>query len=402
VNRLAYVDMVGGAAGDMLLGAWIDAGADAAAIEAALRTIVPDGWTMTTSRTVRAGIAATRCVVDVPGEDQPGGHGHGRHFADVLAIVDRSGLSAKQKARASAIYRRLAEAEARVHGTSVEAVHFHEVGALDAILDVAGTCVALDLLGIDAVSCSAFPTGRGMVRMAHGLFPNPPPATAAMLVGAPLRDVEIDAELVTPTAAAILTALVAEPGKRPSLRLLATGYGAGSRDLAVPNVVRVLIGEATTASGATGDEPNTISVLECNLDDMSPQHFALAIERITDAGARDVWTTAIGMKKGRPATLLSAIARPEDEAAVAAAMLRETTTIGVRVRSERKYVLERRIVEVATPLGPIRVKVAGSNGNSRALAEHDDVVRLAREHDLPAPEVSKLVQPYADGVAKHG
>jgi uncharacterized protein (TIGR00299 family) protein len=398
MSRIAYVDMIGGAAGDMLLGAWIDAGADPVAIETALRTIAPDGWTMTVSRTVRAGIAATRCVVDVPGEDVPGGHGHGRRFADVLAIVARSGLSQKQKARAGAIYRRLAEAEAAVHGTSIDAVHFHEVGALDAILDVAGTCFALDLLGIDTVFCSAFPMGRGMVRMAHGLFPNPPPATAAMLVGAPLRDVDVEAELVTPTATAILTALCERPGTRPSLTLRAQGYGAGFRELAVPNVVRVLIGDATAPSYATGDEPTSVSVLECNIDDMSPQHYALAIERITAAGARDVWTTAIGMKKGRPATLLSAIARPDDEAAVAAAMLRETTTIGVRVRSERKYVLERRIVEVATPLGSVRVKIAGTNGDSRALAEHDDVLRLARESGLPAPEVSKLVQPFADRV----
>jgi len=416
VSRIAYVEMVGGAAGDMLLAALVDAGADRREIERALRTIAPDGWTIGFERTVRCGIAALHCRLEVPGEDPAfDAHDHAdgiahqhagetRTLADVFALLDRSGLSAAQKARARAIYQRLGEAEATVHGTSVEAVHFHEVGALDAVLDVAGVVVALDLLGIDEVCCSPFPVGRGRVRMLHGLYPNPPPASAVMMEGAPLEPMDVAAELVTPTAVAILTTLVKRPGFRPAQTLEAMGYGAGSRDFTIPNVVRVLIGTAASTTlpaldrppAAEDGEPATISVLEANIDDMSPQHYALAIERIFAAGARDVWLTPIVMKKQRPAVVLSAIARRDDEAAVAAAMLRETTTIGVRTRTERKYVLPRRIEAIDTPLGRVRIKISGTGEEQRALPEHDDVVSIARITGRPLLEVVRIVQACAD------
>ncbi len=417
MSRVAYVEMVGGAAGDMLLAALVDAGADRVAIERALRTIAPDGWTIAFERTVRCGISALHCRLDVPGEDPvPGAHDRGdgdvhahaavtRSLADVFALLDGSGLTAAQKTRARRIYQRLADAEASVHGTTADAVHFHEVGALDAVLDVAGVCVALDLLEIDEIACSAFPIGRGRVRMAHGLYPNPPPASAAMLAGAPLEPLDIAAELVTPTAVAILTALVTRPGCRPAHTLEHVGYGAGRREFAIPNVVRVSIGTATASGGlpaldrpalAIEGEPATISVLEANIDDMSPQHYALAIERIFAAGARDVWLTPIVMKKQRPAVVLSAIARREDEAAVAAAMLRETTTIGVRTRTERKYVLPRRIETIDTPLGRVRIKISGTGEEQRALPEHDDIASIARITGRPLLEVVRIVQTCAD------
>jgi len=415
MSRIAYVEMVGGAAGDMLLAALVDAGADRREIERALRTIAPDGWTIGFERTVRRGISALSCNLAVPGEDdllETHEHGDGPHehaaetrtLADVFALLDGSGLSAAQRTRARAIYQRLAEAEATVHGTTVAAVHFHEVGALDAVLDVAGVVVALDLLGIDDVFCSPFPIGHGRVRMAHGRYPNPPPASAAMLAGAPLEPLDVAAELVTPTAVAILTSLVKRPGVRPAQTLEAVGYGAGRRDFAIPNVVRVLIGTAASpalpvldrAPAAADGEPATISVLEANIDDMSPQHYALAIERIFAAGARDVWLTPIVMKKQRPAVVLSAIARRDDEAAVAAAMLRETTTIGVRTRSERKYVLPRRIESIETPLGRVRIKISGTGEEQRALPEHDDLVSIARITGRPLLEVVRIVQACAD------
>jgi uncharacterized protein (TIGR00299 family) protein len=419
MSRIAYVEMVGGAAGDMLLGALVDAGAERGEIERALRTIAPDGWTLHFERTVRGGISSLRCRLEVPGEDPALGehvHDHGdgvshthgaavmRSLADVCALLDASGLTPAQKQRARAIYERLAAAEATVHGTTAAAIHFHEVGALDAVLDVAGVCVALDLLGIDEIFCSPFPIGRGRVRMVHGLYPNPPPASAVMLAGAPLEALDIAAELVTPTAVAILTTLVARPGARPSQTLERVGYGAGRSDFSIPNVVRVLVG--TTAEtrlpnlerppAAEGGEPATISVLEANIDDMSPQHYALAVERIFAAGARDVWLTPIVMKKQRPAVVLSAIARREDEAAVAAAMLRETTTIGVRTRTERKYVLPRRIEAIETPLGRVRIKISGTGEEQRALPEHDDIVSIARITGRPLLEVVRIVQACAD------
>lgn len=413
--RVCYVDMIGGAAGDMLLAAFLDAGLDRDALERALRTVVADGWTLEPQRVVKRGIAATFAGLVVPGEDGDIAHHHHPHddaasahggvheahehggpartLADVLAIVERSGLTARQRERASAIYRRLAEAEATTHASAPETVRFHEIGQLDAILDVAATCVALDLLEVDELRCSPFPIGHGSVRIEHGLYPNPPPATAQLLLGWPTRAVEVAGELVTPTAAAILTTL-ATPG-RPDLVLERIGYGAGRSDFAVPNVTRVMIGTAVDTAGAlpggTGTERDEVVVIETNIDDMSPQHYELALERVFAAGARDAWLTPIVMKKGRPAITLSAIAAPADEAAVARAMLTETTAIGVRVRDERRHVLPRAVTTVSTPYGPVRVKRAGVNGSARARAEYDDVLRIARERELPLPEVTRTI-----------
>lgn len=414
--RVAHVEMIGGASGNMLLGALLDAGADVVALEAALRTIPVDGWTLVRDRVVKCGIAATHADFAIPAEAHEhdhghsghdhadGGHdrahdqhgGHGRPLAEVLGILTRSGLSERQQARARAIYVRLGEAEARVHGGSVDDVHFHEVGAIDAILDVAATCVGFDLLGVERVTCGAFPIGRGPVAMTHGRYPNPPPATAELLRGAPTYDGGLAGEMVTPTGAAILTGLVAESGVRPAMRAERIGYGAGRSDFAIPNVLRVSIGPADAtaaapalAAGVTTDE---IVVLEANVDDMSPQRFELALERMLAAGAADVWLAPVQMKKNRPAVLLGALAPPAAEAAVARAMLVETTTLGVRVRRERRYVLERETVEIATPLGAVRIKTAAVDGASRRTLEYDDLVRIARATGLPLASVVARVE----------
>ena len=405
--RVAYVDMIGGAAGDMLLGAWIDAGLDVSALEAALRTVVRDGWDLVATHVVRSGIAATHLDLVIPGEDDhahgaDGTHAHAQHHGhrlrEVLAIVARSGLTRRQIERASAIYRRLADAEAHVHGTDVDDVHFHEVGQIDAILDVAGTCVALDLLGIDELRCSAFPYGTGLARMHHGTYPNPSPATVELLRGMPLRATDIEAELVTTTGAAILSTLARSPGERVDLTLERTGYGAGRREFAVPNVVRVMIGTAT-AGGAGIAPPNTgddVVVVEANIDDMSPQHFDLALERLFAAGALDAWLTPIVMKKGRPAIVVSALAAPAAERAVAQTMLRETSTIGVRVRRERRHVLQREVETIDTLYGPVRFKRASGDGFERRTPEYDDIARIARERGEPVAEVARVVMRAAD------
>jgi uncharacterized protein (TIGR00299 family) protein len=404
--RVAYVDMIGGAAGDMLMAAWVDAGCDVVALEAALRTVVADGWELVTERVVRAGIAATHVDLVIPGEDDhahgpDGAHEHthhGHHLRDILAIVERSGLTRRQIDRASAIYRRLAEAEAHVHGGRADDVLFHEVGQVDAILDVAGTCVALDLLGIDEVRCSPFPYGTGLARMHHGTYPNPSPGTVELLRGLPLRATDIEAELVTTTGAAILATLAVAPGTRVDMTLERTGYGAGRRNFAVPNVVRVMIGTAVertngVAPRATGDD---VVVLEANIDDMSPQHYDLALERIFAAGALDAWLTPIVMKKGRPAIVLAAIALPRDETAVAQTMLRETSTIGVRVRHERRHTLDRAIETIETPYGPVRFKRVSGEGFTRRTPEYDDLARIARERAVPLGEVTRIVTSVAD------
>jgi uncharacterized protein (TIGR00299 family) protein len=389
--RVAYVEMIGGASGNMLLGALIDAGADPDAIERALRTIPVTGWKLERARSSKHGIAASYVDFDLPGEDcRPGEQAaHGHHLADVLDIIERSGLSARARERASAIYRRLGEAEARVHGTTVDAIHFHEVGQIDAILDVAGFCVGLELLGVERVMCSAFPLGRGSIAMHHGRYPNPPPATAELLRGTPTQPLDVEGELVTTTAAAILTTLVTDPGTRPAMRFERIGYGAGRSDFTIPNVTRIVLGELALVAERPGDlagddlMSDEVIVLETNIDDMSPQAFELAIERIFAAGALDVWTAPIAMKKQRPAVLLSAVAPSAGAAACARAMLRETSSIGVRTRRESRYTLPREIVRRLTPYGEVRTKRVRGPDGERVTLEYDDVARIARERNLP-------------------
>jgi uncharacterized protein (TIGR00299 family) protein len=398
---VAYLEMIGGASGNMLLGAFVDAGVDPASLERALRTIPVQGWSVECRRVDKLGISATYFDFVVPGEDHHAHEhenrpkAHGRHLADVLAIVAASGLSAGQKARAAEIYARLAAAEAKVHGTTPDRIHFHEVGAVDAILDVAGACVALDMLGVEGVYCSAFPLGRGTVAMDHGRYPNPPPATAELLRGAPTYDAGIEGEMVTTTGAAILTALVERAGERPAMRAARIGYGAGRSDFVLPNVLRVSIGEVQAPAGGRGeDSGDEVAVLETNIDDMSPQHFEIAVERVLAAGAYDVWLAPVTMKKLRPGVIFGAVAPAGREAEVARTMLAETSSLGVRARRERRYVLQREIEEVATPLGPVRVKTATVDGQPRRTLEYDDVARIARERRRPIAEIAARIEEF--------
>ena len=310
------------------------------------------------------------------------------HLADVLAVIERSDLQASQKERASRVYRTLGEAEARVHGTTVADIHFHEVGSTDAILDVAGFVVACDLLGIEELTCAPVPIGTGEIAMSHGRYPNPPPATAELLRDVPTYDANCAGELVTTTAAAILKTLCTRFGERPAMTVSAYGYGAGTRDGELPNVTRIGIGTRVPAHDARGD----VSVLEANVDDMSPQFFELAIERLFAAGALDVWLAPITMKKGRPASVISAIVPVALEETCANVLLRETTTIGVRVRTERRYTMERSIRTVETAFGSIRVKDVRSNGTRRAMPEYDDVVRIARERNEPLHTIYRAAE----------
>ncbi len=395
--RIVYFETIGGASGNMLLGALIDAGADAGALEIALRTIGVGAWSIERTRVIKRNLAATYFDFVVPPEPTAA---HGRHLAGVLALVDASGLTDRQKRRAREVYVRLAEAEARVHGSTVERIHFHEVGATDAILDIAGACVALDLLGIEAAYCSAFPLGRGDIEMIHGRYPNPPPATADLLRGAPTYDAGFWGETVTTTGAALLTSFVERPGVRPPMVVERIGYGAGRADFPVPNVLRASVGTLVAQEGAR--EPalpddgarQVVAVCEATIDDMSPQHYELAIERVLGAGAFDVWLAPVTMKKLRPAVLFGAVAPLEAEAAVARAMLAETSTLGVRVRHDRRYTLPRESVALETPLGIVRVKTAVLGGRARRTLEYDDVVRIARERERPIAEITARLQEY--------
>jgi uncharacterized protein (TIGR00299 family) protein len=368
MSRLAYLDCVGGLAGDMLLAALLDAGGDAERLRAVPGLLGLTGVEIAVERVERQGIGALHVRVEAADE-----HTH-RHYREIRGIVEDADLPAEARSRALEAFARLAEVEGAIHGVAPEEVHFHELGGVDTLVDVCGAFVLLDSLEVDRVACSPIPFARGLTRAAHGVLPLPAPATLGLLAGAPLVGVGTQAELVTPTGAAIAAAVVAEWGELPPLTLESVGYGAGTADFADrPNVLRVLLGDEGGAATAA------VVLVETNLDDLSPELVPDAVERCFAAGALDVWTVPAQMKKGRPGIVLSALARPFAEGDVARAMLEETSALGVRVHRLGRYELEReeRVVEVAG--GSIRVKVALLDGRVVNVApEHDDCAELAR------------------------
>ena len=386
MTRLAYVDAIAGLAGDMLLGALLDAGADHGRVAAGLRGLRADGLELTETKVHRHGIRASRVTVTTttttaapPAPGTP----H-RSWSEIRRMLDEAGLPQRPLARAQAIFRSLAEAEGRVHGVAPEIVEFHEVGGLDSIGDICGIAVALEDLGVDELACSPLPAPRGFVDAAHGRLPLPAPATLELLRGAPIYGVDSAVELVTPTGAAVVAALASEFGPLPPMRLETVGYGAGTRDSeARPNLVRLLIGErlASAAAGQKHDQdPRGEAILiETNLDDLSPELVPDAVERCFAAGALDVWVVPVGMKKSRPGIVFSALARPADERAVAGAILRETTALGVRVSPVRRWELERTWVSVEVAGQAVRIKLGSLDGEIvNSSPEHDDCAAVAR------------------------
>lgn len=386
---IAYLDCYSGISGDMTLGALVDAGLDPDDLRSALTSLPVDGYTLEAEAVVSRGISGTRVTVPLDDREQP----H-RHLSDVEAIIDGSGFTETVKARAKAVFNRLAEAEAHVHGEPVDRVHFHEVGAVDAIVDVVGTIWGFDRLGIERAFVSPLPTGSGKVRSAHGPIPVPAPATLeiARRAGAPLVPSTAETELVTPTG----VALAAELGefRQPPMTVERIGYGFGRKELPWANALRLWIGQAVGASWS-----DQVSVLETNLDDMTPELLGAAMERLFAAGALDVFFTPIQMKKNRPATMLSAIVPVEREGELAGLILRETSTLGVRVHRRWRYKAERWAGTADTPWGPIRVKVKSLDGALTAAPEYDDCLRVAREQDVPIADVyaaARLSQPRKD------
>jgi pyridinium-3,5-bisthiocarboxylic acid mononucleotide nickel chelatase len=380
--RIAYFDCFSGISGDMVLGALVDAGADLRAIEAELRKLGLEGWTISAEKVKRGAIFATQVKVETSE-----GHHH-RGLSIILGRIDKAGLAPRAADRARRIFIRLAEAEARVHDVPVEEVHFHEVGAVDSIVDIVGAAIGFELLGIDEFACSALDVGAGQVKTAHGLLPVPAPATAELLRGAPMYTSGIARELVTPTGAAIATTLSTRYAQIPEMTLQAVGYGAGSADLKEKaNVLRILIGEnATSEAGEHWDAP--VSVIETNLDDMSPQIYGYFVERALAAGALDVFSTAVQMKKNRPGVLLTILCDAAHTARLIDLVFRETTTIGVRTYDVRRKVLDRELVPVATQFGEVRMKISRMNGSVlNATPEYEDCQRLAAEKGIPLKQV---------------
>ena len=390
----------------MILGALLDAGLPLEELRRALGSLAIDRDTVWTERVTRAGIAATK--LHVRGEhaplDEADDHEHvsssshsQRHAAaahphlhshrtlsEVEWLIDESALSPEGKSRAKALFGRLAEAEAAIHGTTIDRVHLHEVGALDSIIDIIGTVYALETLGVQRVTASPLNVGSGSISSAHGLYPVPAPATAYLLKGAPVYSGLQKAELVTPTGALLVSGFADSYGTVPAMRLQRVGYGAGSRDFAhAPNVLRVLIGEADSAAPL-----QTVVVIETEIDDMNPQIFGLLIDQLMAAGALDVFYTSIQMKKNRPGTLLSIIAAPDARDRLTSIVFRESTTIGIRYIEMKRECLARETTTVDTPFGPVAIKIARRNGEIlNASPEFDDCARIAAERGRPVKDV---------------
>jgi uncharacterized protein (TIGR00299 family) protein len=385
--RVAHFDCFSGISGDMTLGALIDAGVDAEAVRAAIASLgLPIALKVEKVR--KGGFAATYVKVEAPDE-----HKH-RHLHHVEEILNRGSLTERQRALALRIFRRVAEAEAAVHGVPIEKVHFHEVGALDSIADIAGAAVALDLLGAERFTSRPVPTGRGMVQCAHGLMPVPAPGTAELLKGVPLAPSSIEAELTTPTGAAILTAVVQEWTETPAMTVERIGHGAGTRNFPEqPNILRVFVGE-TSPERERGDlDTDQVWILETNLDDVPGEVIGYCYDRLFAAGALDVFTAPILMKKNRPGVLLSVLCPESAVAAVEDVLFRETATLGVRRHPATRHKLHRKEHTVETPWGPVKGKLGWREGGSPVFSpEYDECARVAREQNVPLREVYERAQ----------
>ena len=380
--RIAWFDCFAGISGDMTLGALLGAGWDRAALESLPRRLGLEGVSVHVESVRRGPFAAQRVDVRVQEEEQP----H-RHLHHVAAILERADLHPAVRARALAVFRRLAEAEAEVHGSTVERVHFHEVGAADALVDVAGAVEGLHALGVERVFSSPPRLGGGEVDSQHGRIPVPAPATALLLKGAPVELGPIPMELTTPTGAALLATLVESWERPPALRIAAIGTGAGGRDpRELPNVLRILIGDVESAAPARRE----VAVLETAVDDESPQYVAALLPRLLAAGALDAMIAPVTMKKGRPGLWLVVVAPPERADELAQQLLRESTTLGVRVRREERIEADRRFTEVATPHGTVTLKIARlPDGSERAVPEFESLRVAAERSGQPLREVAE-------------
>jgi uncharacterized protein (TIGR00299 family) protein len=384
--RAAHFDCFSGISGDMVLGAVIDAGVDPAAITAALDSLgLP--IRLEVERVKRCGFAATKATVHAEDQEEY------RFLPDVRAILDKAKLTDRQRGLADTIFRKVAEAESVAHGMPLERVHFHEVGALDSIADIVGAAVGLDLLGAERFTSSPVAVGSGTVKCAHGIMPVPTPGTAELLMGVPLAKCPVKGELCTPTGAAILTSVVAEYVDTPELTIERIGHGAGTKDpIEQPNMLRLLVGEAQ-GRPSPGTDSDTVAVLETNLDDCPAEVIGYTVERLFAAGALDVFTVPVQMKKGRPGVLLTALADPAAVPALEAILFEETATFGVRRHTAWRSKLRREAVTVETIWGPVRAKRGWrADGFEVVTPEYDDCARLARDLKVPLRRVYEAVR----------
>jgi len=379
--KYAYFDCFSGISGDMTLGALLDAGVPVEQLRTELHSLSLPGWELATEKVWKNGMAATYAKVRAQDTQTH------RSLTAILGILEKCTLSLTVKDRAAAIFKKLGEAEAAVHDVPLEKIHFHEVGAVDAIIDIVGSCIGFAALGIESFACSALNVGGGTAKMAHGTLPVPAPATARLLLGKPTYSNGVQKELVTPTGAAIVATLCSSFGPQPPMSVTSIGYGAGTADLeGQPNVLRLMVGEAAEKRAAA--ESETIRVLEANLDDMNPQIYGYFLEKALAAGALDVFATPVQMKKNRPGMLVTVLCRPEDEAKFHEMLFAETTTLGVRTYTAERRVLARQWETVHTAFGEVRIKVARLNGHIRqASPEFEDCRKLAEAKNVPLQRV---------------
>ena len=410
--RIAYLDCFSGISGDMFLGALVDAGVSFELLQQTVAALNV-GATLEKSRVDRSGISATKIDVLIDGQkDLPREefyaerhkhphddeasprYAHGRHLSQILTIIAAAPISHGAKQTASKIFTALGEAEAKVHSVEVEKVHFHEVGAADAIVDVVCAAVGTEALQVERLLASPLNVGGGTVKCAHGVMPVPAPATLELLKDIPVYSGEVRKELVTPTGAAIVRTLASDFGALPAMTTHKIGYGAGARDFqGHSNVLRLVVGEMLEPSDAVANSGDNrameeIEVLEANLDDLNPQVIGYVCERLLCEGALDVFTTAVQMKKGRPGTLLTVLASPQDTEKLRGILLQETSTLGVRSRREQRHILQRRNETVKTPWGAVRIKIGSMEGqDTNAAPEYEDCRRIAAEHNVPLKSV---------------
>jgi hypothetical protein len=376
--RLAYFDLIAGASGDMLLGALVDAGLPFEELRQALGGLHLPGFALTCVKVRRGAFAATK--VDVQVTD----HETARHLSEIEAVIASSDLPPAIRERSMRIFRRMVEVEAAIHDAPVESVHLHELGALDTIVDVTGVLLGLNLLGVERVVVSPIPLGRGVMTGSHGRMPLPAPATIALLAGAPVAGIDHALETVTPTAAALLTELADGYGPIPAMRLQSAGYGAGTRTTPEPNILRVLLGDATPPE----DGEEALDLLETNIDDMNPELYGYVLERLLAAGAMDAHLVPVIMKKNRPGVVLSVLCRPEDADRLRDLLFAETTTLGIRRQRVARTCLPRASETVETPYGALRIKIARwGDDASKAAPEYEDCRAAAQAHGVPLREV---------------
>jgi uncharacterized protein (TIGR00299 family) protein len=381
-TRVAWFHCFAGIAGDMALGALVDAGADLDEVHALLKRLPVSGWDIRVDDVLRGGIGATKLVVEAEETSVV------RTYAHIVGLIEEARLPPRACDRALAIFRAIAEAESKIHRRPIEQVHFHEVGALDSIVDVVGVAAALEVLDIDVVTASSIATGTGMIRTAHGLLPNPSPAVVELLaaVRAPTHGVDLSFELTTPTGAGILAALATDFGAMPPMAITATGFGAGTRDLDhTPNVTQVVVGDSLDTPSTAGQP---VTLLEANIDDATGETLPHTIAVLLEAGAHDAWVTPIVMKKGRPAHTVHVLVDPVDAGVLADVLARETGTLGVRGSTLQRWPSSRQLGEVTVEGDTVRVKVSPN----RVKVEHDDAARVARRTGLPLREVVSLAE----------